>query len=304
MVNQTTQAQHASQSVACISATNEGLSSWLGVAGVALSLILVSVAFSGAFAQQPPGAPRSEPPHIRIAATIVAEPGSQIRLPIDVGATEALPRGCFVRLQGLPSTVSLSDGFTVQPGWWIVPAVGLAELRANVSPATAGQFEILVNLMATEGRLLAEAKTVLVIGSSTAVLPVEQSSAVPQQRQEVAMPTQAGPRGQLDQTTSPAGPKELSAEDATRAEKLVAQGERYLADANIEAARQFFRRAADIGYAVAAIKLGTTFDPVELARLGLRDVAADRALASKWYERARELGAPEAAERLARLNGS
>jgi TPR repeat protein len=42
---------------------------------------------------------------------------------------------------------------------------------------------------------------------------------------------------------------------------------------------------------------------VELARLKAHGVVADLALARKWYERARDLGAPEAASQLARLGG-
>jgi TPR repeat protein len=47
--------------------------------------------------------------------------------------------------------------------------------------------------------------------------------------------------------------------------------------------------------------MAATYDPVELGRLNAHGVAPDLALARKWYERALELGAAEAAERLARL---
>jgi TPR repeat protein len=70
---------------------------------------------------------------------------------------------------------------------------------------------------------------------------------------------------------------------------------------NFPVARQFFERAADLGFAPAALRLAATYDPAEVAQLGSRGVVPDLAAARKWYERARELGAPEAAERLARL---
>jgi TPR repeat protein len=100
------------------------------------------------------------------------------------------------------------------------------------------------------------------------------------------------------------GTQQLSADDRTKAEKLVAQGERFLQQGSIVLAREFFRRAADVGLAQAAIRLAATYDPSEIARLGAQGVVPDRAEARKWYERARELGAPEAEERLARLGGS
>jgi TPR repeat protein len=63
----------------------------------------------------------------------------------------------------------------------------------------------------------------------------------------------------------------------------------------------FFRQAAEAGLAIAAMRLGATYDPNELSKLKVQGLAADVAEARKWYERARELGAPEAEQRLARL---
>jgi TPR repeat protein len=93
----------------------------------------------------------------------------------------------------------------------------------------------------------------------------------------------------------------LSLEERRLAEKLLAQGERYLAQADVVSARLLFRRAAEGGLAMAAMRLAGTYDPVELSRLRTEGVAADEAEARKWYERARALGAPEAEDRLARL---
>jgi TPR repeat protein len=82
---------------------------------------------------------------------------------------------------------------------------------------------------------------------------------------------------------------------------MVSQGLRHQEQGNIGAARQFFMRAAEAGLALGAIRLAATFDPVELARLNVQGVRPDRDEARRWYERARELGAAEADERLARL---
>ena len=49
--------------------------------------------------------------------------------------------------------------------------------------------------------------------------------------------------------------------------------------------------------------LAATYDPRELARAGVQGLLPNVEEARKWYERARELGAPEAEERLARLGG-
>jgi len=95
----------------------------------------------------------------------------------------------------------------------------------------------------------------------------------------------------------------LSPQEREAAEKMVERGERDLADGNVASARQFFLRAATTGLARGALLLAATYDPQELARLGVVGLQPSPAEARKWYERAHELGAPEARERLARLAG-
>jgi TPR repeat protein len=76
-------------------------------------------------------------------------------------------------------------------------------------------------------------------------------------------------------------------------ENLLAAGQRYLAQGNVAAARAFFRRAAEAGVAAGATLLATTYDPVGLKRLNVVGLVGDRNEALRWYERARELGAPD-----------
>jgi TPR repeat protein len=95
----------------------------------------------------------------------------------------------------------------------------------------------------------------------------------------------------------------ISLEEKARAEQALVRGEKYFAEGSILVARQFFERAAEAGLAAGAFWLAATFDPVELNRLHAQGIVPDRDLARKWYERARELGAPEAEERLAKLGG-
>lgn len=94
---------------------------------------------------------------------------------------------------------------------------------------------------------------------------------------------------------------QLAAADRERAESMVQRGDAFWRQGNFAAARQFFRRAADMGLAAGALRMGATFDPVELAAITVVGLNPDPKEASTWYERARELGAPEASARLARL---
>ena len=243
-------------------------------------------------------AQRAEP-RITVAPTIVAEPASQMAIAIQVGPREALPANSFVRLRGLPPSVSLSEGHAIGPGTWAVPLFSLPTLKANVPAGVSGRSEFVVQLVGVDGALLAEARVALVVGPS--VISGDKGASIdqPPAGANALTPPAPVPAGRPDRNGP--RPPELSAEIRAQAEKLVTQGERYLDSGNIAVARQFFQRAADAGLAKGAIKLASTFDPTELARLKVQGVVPSPAEARKWYERARELGAPEAEERLARL---
>jgi TPR repeat protein len=70
---------------------------------------------------------------------------------------------------------------------------------------------------------------------------------------------------------------------------------------NYAAARGAFRLAAELGHPLAAMRLATTYDPIELADARIVGLQPDTKQAVQWYERAKELGAAEAALRITRL---
>jgi TPR repeat protein len=96
---------------------------------------------------------------------------------------------------------------------------------------------------------------------------------------------------------SPRSPTQAELEQAVR---MLNKGQQFLSQGNIVVARAYFARAADLGSPVAALRLAETHDPKEPGYLvyGLR---RDPSEARKWYERAVELGVPEANGKLRRL---
>lgn len=102
-------------------------------------------------------------------------------------------------------------------------------------------------------------------------------------------------------TPAPAAPPVLSAADRERAESMIQRGDTFWKQGNFAAARQFFRRAADMGLAAGALRMGATYDPVELTSINVVGLQPDPKEAAQWYIRARELGAPEASARLSRV---
>jgi hypothetical protein len=89
--------------------------------------------------------------------------------------------------------------------------------------------------------------------------------------------------------------------DSEEIDVLITRGKDLLADGDVAAARLLLRRAAEAGSAEGAFTLGTTFDPVSLARLGAIGAAPDLAQARQWYRRAAELGSSAASQQLAGL---
>jgi len=83
---------------------------------------------------------------------------------------------------------------------------------------------------------------------------------------------------------------------------LVTRGDAFLSAGDIASARLFYERAADAGDGAAAMRLGATFDPNFLGRVGVRGDPGDPARAASWYRRARDLGDAAAAERLKSLD--
>jgi hypothetical protein len=87
-----------------------------------------------------------------------------------------------------------------------------------------------------------------------------------------------------------------AAEAVKRAQQLIVAGK-------ILPARLMLKKAVEMGNAAAALALGTTYDPIELESLGVTNSAPNIAMAMAWYQKAKELGATNAADMLERLRG-
>jgi hypothetical protein len=254
-------------------------------------------------------------PQIRVEARIVARARSQVALLIQIGPAEALPKKGFISLRGLPPNVTLTAGQSIAAGSWTVPIAELATLKADIPAGLSGQASVLISLIALNGRMLAQARTTLVVEPSTtpsASAEGARTEGAPPERAAPGVPAPTPPpQAAKEETKTPAAPSpapaarpaELSAAEKERAEHALAQGGQYLARGSVLVARQYFQLAAEAGLAEAALRLAATYDPTELQRLEVSGVVPDRDMARKWYERARDLGSRDAEALLARLSG-
>lgn len=278
-----------------------------GAASTALcSFLLGSMAIVGpAFSQSQPSSPQ-----IYSASVILVEPAIETPLAIQVGPADSMPRNTFLRIRGLPRNVSLSEGHSITTGSWAIPLTGLARLKLSTPIGSEGRSEITISLMAIDGTVLNETRSTLVIAPASAIAEKQAQQPPPVQANTAAL-GQAAPgsppslsAAQVERTPPrpiPAGPQ-LKPEERDRARLHMQKGDEFMLAGNVTVARLFYQKAAEIGLGQGALSLAGTFDANELARAKIiGGIQADREQARKWYEKARELGAPEASERLQRL---
>jgi hypothetical protein len=113
---------------------------------------------------------------ITVATETLAKPESVSPLSIQVGPWDAVPRNCFIRLRGVPPTISLTEGYATGAGTWAIPLVALPTRKANVPVGSSGHVELGVTLVAIDGTLLAKGTTVLVVEAGSTVARVDKGN--------------------------------------------------------------------------------------------------------------------------------
>jgi hypothetical protein len=248
------------------------------------------------FANNSANAQSSRPPTLEVAAAITAEPATQVPFAIRVGPPALIPRSSFVRVRGMPPMVALSEGYSIAPGAWAVPLQSLSDLKIIIPVAVQGRSKISVSLVAIDGSVLVE------VTSTLTVTPSIRPPSPPAEAAGAGAPGQLASPERPEHGTSPLIPAPtLRAEDREQALKLMQKGDEQLSQGLVATARLLYERAADLGLAQAAMALAATYDPTELARTTVRGISPDVNEARRWYERARQLDASDADQRLRRL---
>lgn len=89
--------------------------------------------------------------------------------------------------------------------------------------------------------------------------------------------------------------------DADELAALLKRARNLIAIGDIAPARLLLERAADAQEASAALMLAQTYDPAVLGTPDMRSITPDPAMARAWYEKAAQLGSPDAQQRLAQM---
>jgi hypothetical protein len=278
-----------------------------GLAQAASAVLMAGLSLStiGAGAQ-------TSKPIINIARVILAEPAVETPLPIQIGPADAIPQQTFLRIRGLPATATLSEGHSIAAGSWAIPLTGLARLKILTPVGASGRSEITISLVAIDGKTLSEAKATLLVAPATVIAGGIREQGTGQPGTNTASlgpsPVAPSPGSRVPQQDTrppvPPGPQ-LSPEEREQALRFMKRGDESMVVGNITVARLFYQKAAELGWGQGAFALASTYDPNELARWNVvGGIQPDRETALKWYEKARELGTPEAVERLQRLGAA
>jgi hypothetical protein len=172
-----------------------------------------------------------------------------------------------LRLTGLPEDASLTAGARLSDGAWLVAPGETADLKLTLAHPLALPLRLEV----------------------AAIEKASGELAAPVQEMAVAVTGNANSEALLTQATVlpvRAGHDEAKAAAADR----LAQGLERLLAGDVEAARDLFRQALDLGEKRAIAHLGRTYDPVVHERLKLAGPAPDALQAIAWYLRAKEAG--------------
>lgn len=248
---------------------------------------------------------RGNAPVIEMASEIIVV--SAVVTPLEIKVSRFnLNEQAIVMIRGLPPRVSLSEGRSFSPGVWAVPLSGIARLEMAPAHGTSGRTDLRVELVTLDGKVLAEKVSTLYILPPGVASDKEPAAETKRKTESLALTVgaiPASPNLPVGQTQLPASLGPSMARELENARTMMRKGDENMQSGKISVARLFYKSAAESGYAPAALALGATYDGQQLAQWKVVGQQSDLVQARKWYERAMELGAPEAEIRLRELGG-
>lgn len=221
---------------------------------------------------------RAEPAHDGVA-TLSVTPATPRRMgeavPLGVSIRNSVDVNVFLRVTGLVQGARLSAGFALSVDKWGLFATDLKNVMVQPPPTFVGAMNLNVELFITDA-----------VPVDRQILHFEwMNGEVPEAKVLEAQPKSEA----IDKL-----PSEQIAQLLKRGNDLISSGD-------LAAARLVLKRAAQAGDARAAFALAGTYDPVTLQRFPVHGLSPDLAMARHWYEKAKELGSPDALGRLEML---
>lgn len=189
-------------------------------------------------------------------------------------------QGTFLLIRNVPDGVSVSVGMAAGRVW-VVPLREIQAMRLQYKPVAPPSFQLEFRLIGPNKQVLAETSMSVTLQPARTLA---QSSPEPEAKALAVQPE----------------PEPLSAQAEA---VLLKRGKALLDQGGIASARVIFAEVAAGGSAAGALALARSYDPdyMPMPRAVALAPAPNLAEARKWYERAAELGNPDARSRLADL---
>jgi hypothetical protein len=206
----------------------------------------------------------------------------------------------FLKVSGFPKGTALSAGVSVGDDGWLLYAKDSKDAVIWPPPHFVGVMKLTVSLIVGADVNPAETRPLRFEWAEKVaeLKPPEET------RSEAKLQDQAPPLAKL-QDEAPTGTisrshtnRQLSTDETAA---LLKRGNELIASGDLAAARLVLQRAAEAGNARAAFALAGTYNPITLGELHVHGLSADLAKARYWYERAKELGSPDASRELQAL---
>jgi NitT/TauT family transport system substrate-binding protein len=187
---------------------------------------------------------------------------------LTVSAKDAGPKAIVV-ISGLAAGSALLPGTEVGPNAWQLSAEGLDRTVITPPRGFVGAMDLTLELRLADSTV-ADRKSLTLKWMDRGV----------------SVPVQSEPRQY----------------NASEIAALMRSAAQRMANGDVSGARMIYQALAKEGEASAALALAETYDPPVLRKSNIaRGVASDIGLAQSWYEKAKALGSPVAAERLEAL---
>lgn len=225
--------------------------------------------------------------------SLTAVPGKPLPLTIKPPAS-GVQDVKFVMVRGVPEGASFTAGFRVRQSWFIA-ARDLARAELMLPAGTGAGFTLeLIFFRASEepplGNSLLEVKVAAARNTDG------------QESRGGQMLTSASPLDDLDIAPKPQPQKGRAAFTATQEADMLKRAENFMRLGDVSSARLLFEDLAAHGSAKGALAMGRSFDPSFLRQVFVAgNLAPDREKAKLWYQRAQDLGDPDAGRHLAAL---
>jgi len=196
----------------------------------------------------------------------------------------------FLKVSGFPKGTALSAGVSVGDDGWLLYAKDSKDAVIWPPPHFVGVMKLTVSLIVGADVNPAETRPLRFEWAEKVaeLKPPEET------RSEAKLQDQA-PTGTISRSHTN---RQLSTDETAA---LLKRGNELIASGDLAAARLVLQRAAEAGNARAAFALAGTYNPITLGELHVHGLSADLAKARYWYERAKELGSPDASRELQAL---